>query len=132
MCSRQDSLFSFLTFVQDLDAVSGPVLFSVVYALCIVFFLPVTVLNLAAGFCFGIIPGFLSVSIGGVMGASIAFLLGRTVARGMVDTHVASAFDSQTLDNLLQRNPNNAFKIICLSRLPPCCLLYTSPSPRDS
>jgi len=63
------------------------------------------------------------------VGASLAFMLGRTIGRDMMGARVASAFDSSTLDNLLQRNPQSAFKIICLSRLPPClpfpCVNYS-------
>jgi len=101
----KDGLFRFLTYVQDLDTVSGPLLLAVVYAFCIVLFVPVTILNLAAGFCFGVVVGFISVSSGGIAGASIAFLLGRTIAREWVGTSVLSAFDSSPLDNMLQRNP---------------------------
>jgi len=125
----KDGLFAFLIYIQELDTVSGPTLLAAVYALCIVLFIPVTVLNLAAGFCFGITIGFLSVSFGGIAGASISFLLGRTIARDWVGSRVTSAFDSSALDQMLQRNPESAFKIVCLSRLPPClpfpCVNYS-------
>jgi len=87
------------------------------------------VVNFLLGFCFGVVVGFISVSSGGIAGASIAFLLGRTIAREWVGTSVLSAFDSSPLDNMLQRNPQSAFKIVCLSRLPPClpfpCVNYS-------
>jgi uncharacterized membrane protein YdjX (TVP38/TMEM64 family) len=69
--------------------VSGLVLFGVVAMLTCVAFVPVTVLALAAGFLFGIMPGALTVSVSGTLGAGLAFLLGRTLLRPWVESQMS-------------------------------------------
>jgi len=125
----KDTLFAFFAYIQDLGA-WGSVILCFVYALCTVFFVPVTVLNLAAGFCFGLWRGFVSVSCGGVLGASIAFLLGRHCLRGWVRHAIdGDRTNFSTVDMMLKRSQANTFRIVCLSRLPPClpfpCVNYS-------
>ena len=58
----------------------GPVVFAAVYALsCLV--LPGSLITLAAGSLFGVVVGTAVVSLASVTGASLAFWLGRTLAR---------------------------------------------------
>lgn len=125
----KDTLFAFFAYIQDLGA-WGSVILCFVYALCTVFFIPVTVLNLAAGFCFGLWQGFVSVSCGGVIGASAAFLLGRHCLRGWVRHAIDNDRSNfSTVDTMLRRSQANTFRIVCLSRLPPClpfpCVNYS-------
>src|ERR1700681_1410820 len=58
----------------------GPVVFAAVYALaCLV--IPGSLIPLAAGSLFGVVVGTAVVSLASVTGASLAFWLGRTLAR---------------------------------------------------
>src|SRR5215470_10645852 len=66
----------------------GPVVFAAVYALaCLV--LPGSLITLAAGSLFGVIVGTAVLSLASVTGASLAFWLGRTLARGLVEKRLA-------------------------------------------
>lgn len=125
----KDILFSFLAYIRGLGT-WGSLILCVVYAVCTVLFIPVTVLNLAAGFCFGVFMGFASVSVGGIMGASIAFLAGRHCLRGWVRRTIdGDRTNFNMVDTMLRRGESNTFRIICLSRLPPClpfpCVNYS-------
>src|SRR5260370_38507779 len=69
-------------------SVWGPVVFAAVYALaCLV--LPGSLITLAAGTLFGVVVGPAVVSLASVTGASLAFWLGRTPARGPVEKRLA-------------------------------------------
>ncbi|MCK8825843.1 TVP38/TMEM64 family protein [Fuchsiella alkaliacetigena] len=59
----------------------GPLLFIVIYALAIVFFLPNAFFIIAAGITFGAIKGGLLASLGFILGAGISFILSRYFAR---------------------------------------------------
>jgi len=125
----KDILYSFFVHIRGMGAL-GSVVLCLVYALCTVLFIPVTVLNLAAGFCFGVLTGFISVSVGGILGASAAFLAGRHCLRGWVRrTMDGERTNFNMVDTMLRRGEANTFRIICLSRLPPClpfpCVNYS-------
>lgn len=125
----KDLLFGFFVYIRDLGA-WGSVILCLVYAVCTIFFIPVTLLNLAAGFCFGVFTGFLSVSVGGILGASVAFLAGRHCLRGWVRRNMdGDRTNFNMVDTMLRRGEANTFRIICLSRLPPClpfpCVNYS-------
>lgn len=122
-------LFAFFAYIRDLGN-WGAVILSLVYALCTVLFIPVTVLNLAAGFCFGVFTGFISVSTGGILGASLAFLAGRYCLRGWVRRLMdGDKTNFSMVDAMLRRSEANTFRIVLLSRLPPClpfpCVNYS-------
>ena len=88
----------------------GPVVFAAVYALaCLV--LPGSLITLAAGSLFGVVVGSAVVSVASVTGASLAFWLGRTLARGLVGNRRFRALD--------QAVAAGGFKIVLLTRLSP-------------
>jgi uncharacterized membrane protein YdjX (TVP38/TMEM64 family) len=93
----------------------GPVVFWVVYVvagLCV----PGAILTLGAGFAFGVVVGTVVVSLASVTTASLAFWLGRTVARGWVEAKVAGSPKFRALE---QAVAENGFKIVLLTRLSP-------------
>jgi uncharacterized membrane protein YdjX (TVP38/TMEM64 family) len=93
----------------------GPVVFAAVYALsCLV--LPGSVITLAAGSLFGVIVGTAIVSLASVTGASLAFWLGRTLARSPVEKRLAGNPRFRALD---QAMAGEGFKIVLLTRLSP-------------
>jgi len=69
----------------------GPAFFIAGYVVATVAMVPGTVLTLAAGAIFGIGWGFLWVLTGASLGAISAFLVGRHVARGLVERHLRDA-----------------------------------------
>ncbi len=63
----------------------GPAVFIAGYGIAAVTFVPGVLLTLAAGALFGLVRGVLYVMIGGTLGAALAFLTGRYVARRFVE-----------------------------------------------
>ena len=60
----------------------GPIVFAAAYAVaCLI--LPGSIITLAAGSLFGVLVGTAVVSLASVTGASLAFWLGRTLARAL-------------------------------------------------
>jgi uncharacterized membrane protein YdjX (TVP38/TMEM64 family) len=96
--------------------VSGLVLFGVVAMLTCVAFVPVTMLALAAGFLFGIMPGALTVSVSGTLGAGLAFLLGRTLLRPWVESQMSRRPRCRALVKAVERQ---GFQVVFLTRLSP-------------
>jgi uncharacterized membrane protein YdjX (TVP38/TMEM64 family) len=110
----KDYLGRFLAWVEGFG-VWGPVVFAAAYAVgCL--FLPGALLTLAAGFAFGVVVGTVVVSGASVTGASLAFWLGRTLARGWVEARVAGNPRFRALD---QAVAEQGFKIVLLTRLSP-------------
>jgi uncharacterized membrane protein YdjX (TVP38/TMEM64 family) len=93
----------------------GPVVYGATYALaCLV--LPGSLITLAAGSLFGVVVGMIVVSLAGVTGASLAFWLGRTLARGLVERRLAGNPRFRALDQAVAAG---GFKIDLLTRLSP-------------
>src|SRR5258708_6592791 len=65
--------------------VAGIFIFIVVYAVATVLLAPGSVLTIGAGFAFGLWKGFLAVSAGATLGASLAFLVARFIARDKIE-----------------------------------------------
>jgi uncharacterized membrane protein YdjX (TVP38/TMEM64 family) len=99
----------------DSDA-TGLVLFGVVAMCTCVAFVPVTVLAVAAGFLFGIIPGALTVSVAGTLGACMAFQMGRTLLRPWVETQISHRPRCLALVEAMDRQ---SFQVVFLTRLSP-------------
>jgi uncharacterized membrane protein YdjX (TVP38/TMEM64 family) len=96
-------------------SVWGPVVFAAVYALaCLV--IPGSLITLAAGSLFGVVVGTAVVSLASVTGACLAFWLGRTLARGLVEKRVAGNPRFRALDQAVAAG---GFKIVLLTRLSP-------------
>ena len=77
----QELLRNALQWVDDLGAIA-PIAFILIYIIATVAFLPGSVLTLGAGVLFGVIQGSIYVFIGATIGATLAFLVGRYLARG--------------------------------------------------
>ena len=85
-------LSSFLDWVET-HKFLGPICLCLIYIICVVFFIPGSILTIGAGLAFkqaygttwkAMIVGFLSVWIGASVGATIAMLLGRFVFKEFV------------------------------------------------
>lgn len=94
----------------------GPAAFVVVYIVATIGLIPGALLTLGAGAAFGLWRGVLAVVIGSNLGATAAFLLGRTVLRGWADGMVARRPRYVALDQAVAKN---GFRLVVLTRLSP-------------
>ena len=94
----------------------GGVFFVVLYVLATVLFLPGFILTLAAGVLFGVVWGSVAVSVGSVAGATLAFLIGRYLARNWVARRIEGNEKFEAIDQAVARE---GWKIVGLVRLSP-------------
>lgn len=115
----RDYLQSALEWTQDLKErhlLLAMAVVVVAYVVSCVLMLPGSVLTIGAGIIFGLPLGVVTVSIGSTLGACVAFLVGRTVARDWVAGRVTSNPKWQAIDDAVGRQ---GFKIVLLTRLSP-------------
>jgi uncharacterized membrane protein YdjX (TVP38/TMEM64 family) len=111
----KDAISAALKWTQDIGLWGYPVL-GVMYVLATVLFIPGSLLTLAAGFLFGVIGGSLLVSAASTTGAALAFLIGRYLARGVVEDKVTGRPKFSAIDAAVERQ---GFKMVLLTRLSP-------------
>ena len=104
-----------VVWIRDAGAV-GVLAFAGAYILATVLVLPGSILTLGAGFAYGPLLGTLLVSPVSVAAATVAFLLGRTVARDWIGTKVKQDPRFAAIDAAIERE---GFKIVVLLRLSP-------------
>ena len=104
-----------LAWISDLGP-WGPVFFIVFYILATVLFLPGLIPTMAAGVLFGVIQGTLLVSISSISGATLAFLIGRYLAREWVATMIRGNQKFEAIDAAVAQE---GWKIVGLTRLSP-------------
>jgi len=80
----QQWLRSFNDWVGQMGA-AGVFVFILVYAVATVLMAPGSILTIGAGFAFGLWKGFLAVSAGATVGASLAFLVARFTVRDKIE-----------------------------------------------
>lgn len=101
--------------MQELGAV-GILLFILGYALATVAFVPGSLLTLAAGAVYGIGRGTAIVFVAATLGASLAFLVARYVARSAVEARLRGHEKFTAIDRAVGRQ---GFRIVALLRLSP-------------
>lgn len=94
----------------------GPVVLGLLYVVATVLFVPGTILSLAAGAMFGLGVGMVTVSISSTVGASLAFLIARYVARDKV---AAIARRNRQFGAIDRAIGEGGWKIVALLRLSP-------------
>ncbi len=94
----------------------GPVVLALVYIVATVLLVPGTILTLAAGGMFGLVVGTITVSIGSTLGACLAFLIVRYVARDKV---AARASRSRLFGSIDRAIGEGGWRIVALLRLSP-------------
>jgi uncharacterized membrane protein YdjX (TVP38/TMEM64 family) len=94
----------------------APLAYVVFYAVASVFAIPGSLLTLSGGFLFGLSAGILCVSVGGTLGATLAFVVGRYLLRGWIVEKVGNNPKFQALDEAVARE---GWKIVLLARLCP-------------
>lgn len=105
-------------FAQWVDGLGfwGPAVFIVGYAIAVVAFVPASLLTLAAGAVFGIGAGTAYVFVAATIGASLAFLVSRYLARGVVEKRLEGNARFDAIDRAVGAHGR---RIVFLLRLSP-------------
>jgi len=96
--------------------IAGILIFIAVYAAATVLLAPGVILTIGAGFAFGLWKGFLAVSAGATLGAALAFLVARSIARDRIESMAKGNDRFQRIDSAISEQ---GAKIIFLLRLSP-------------
>ncbi len=111
----QEWLRNFNTWVAHMG-VTGIFIFIGAYAVATVLLAPGSILTIGAGFAFGLWKGFLAVSAGSTLGAALAFLVARFIARRRVEAIAKGNDKFQRIDKAIGKE---GVKLIFLLRLSP-------------
>ncbi|KAL9227952.1 hypothetical protein vseg_003582 [Gypsophila vaccaria] len=106
----------FLQWVKEDLGPWGPLVLAIAYVPLTVLAVPASVLTLGGGYLFGLPLGFLADSVGATIGATAAFLLGRTIGRSYVMSKLNNYPKFQAVAIAIQKS---GFKIVFLLRLVP-------------
>ena len=96
----------------------GMLAFTLAIGVFVVFLFPGSVLMTAAGAGFGLVRGFAVAQVGATIGAGLAFLVSRYVARGRVERWMSTKPSFAAVDEAIG---NEGWKIVLLTR---CCPLF--------
>ena len=107
------SIKKFQTFIEHLG-VLAPVIFTLIYAIGPVIFLPITLLSIAGGVLFGPVIGTLCSLIGATIGAAISFLISKYLLKDWIDSksHTKVIF----FQNMVRKE---GWKFVSLLRISP-------------
>lgn len=113
-------LLAFFDAVQRMQG-WGPIVVGAAFVPVCLLFLPGSPVTLFGGFAFGATLAGLArvtacVSVGSTLGASLAFLVGRYLARGWIESRVAAHPRFRAIDAAVGKE---GFKIVLLTRLSP-------------
>lgn len=111
----QSALRTALERVEGLGFI-GYGVFVLMYIVASVFFIPGSILTLGAGAIYGLLEGFILVSVGSTLGATAAFVVGRYAARDWVARRVAGNPKFRAIDDAVARE---GWKVVGLTRLSP-------------
>ncbi|CAL9088074.1 unnamed protein product [Musa acuminata var. zebrina] len=109
-------LRDFLVWIELNVGPWGPLVLAVAYIPLTVLAVPASVLTLGGGYLFGLPLGFVADSVGATIGATAAFLLGRTIGRPYVLSKLNDYAKFQAVAIAIERS---GFKIVLLLRLTP-------------
>ena len=99
----QELLRSFQTWVVGLGP-AGWVLYALVYAVCCVLFVPASILTLGAGALYGLGTGTAIVLAGATLGATLSFLLAKSVLRKRIEKMTAGNAKFAALDRAIAKD----------------------------
>lgn len=105
----------FSQWVSELGFV-GLVVYAVAYAIATVVMLPGSLLTLAGGAVFGLVRGFMAIWLGATLGAALAFLVARHLARKRVEDWIQRKQSFGVIDKAVAKE---GWKIVFLTRLSP-------------
>ncbi|MBA3352357.1 MAG: TVP38/TMEM64 family protein [Blastocatellia bacterium] len=96
--------------------IAGIFIFIAVYAAATVLLAPGAILTIGAGFAFGLWKGFLAVSAGATLGAALAFLVARFIARDKIESMAKGNEKFRKIDSAIGKQ---GAKLVFLLRLSP-------------
>ena len=105
----------FQAWVEGLGPV-GYLVYALAYAICVVFFVPASILTLGAGALYGLAGGVGVVLLGANLGAALSFLLARTFLRERIEKMTSGNPRFAALDRAITKEGS---KIVLLVRLAP-------------
>ena len=108
----------FQTWVRGIGP-AGYVVYALAYAVCCVLVIPALALTLGAGAVFGFAAGSIVVLAGATLGATLAFVLARTVLRRRVERMTANNAKFRALDRAITREGSKILWLVRLSGFPP-------------
>jgi uncharacterized membrane protein YdjX (TVP38/TMEM64 family) len=117
-------VFDLLT-IENIDRIDAwfeslgwwaPLVFIVLWIAACVFFLPGLPISIAGGLIFGAVWGTVWTTVGANIGAAAAFLIGRYLARGMVERQIRSNAGLRRIDEGVKRH---GWRMLMITRLVP-------------
>ncbi|XP_044501494.1 TVP38/TMEM64 family membrane protein slr0305-like isoform X5 [Mangifera indica] len=109
-------LQEFLLWIKQDLGPWGPVVMTAAYTPLAIFAIPTSILSLGGGYLYGLPLGFAIDSVGATVGATAAFLIGRTFGRSYVISKLMNYPKFQAVTMAIQKS---GFKIVFLLRLAP-------------
>jgi uncharacterized membrane protein YdjX (TVP38/TMEM64 family) len=108
----------FLSAIRHVNSLgaAAPIAFIVLYACAVLALIPASLLTIAGGAVFGLARGMVYALAGAVLGSTIAFLLGRHVARRIVARHLERMPRFAAIDRAVSARGR---RIVFLLRLSP-------------
>ncbi len=111
----QEILLTSITWVNSLGAL-GPIAYIVIYNLATLLFIPGSLLTLKGGCLFGLLWGSVYVLIAAIIGATLAFIIGRYLSREWVAQQIDRHPKFKAIDLAVAKE---GWKIVLLTRLCP-------------
>jgi uncharacterized membrane protein YdjX (TVP38/TMEM64 family) len=111
----QEILLTSITWVNSLGAL-GPIAYIVIYNLATLLFIPGSLLTLKGGCLFGLLWGSVYVLIAAIIGATLAFIIGRYLSRDWVAQQIDRHPKFKAIDLAVAKE---GWKIVLLTRLCP-------------
>ncbi|MBH8555033.1 TVP38/TMEM64 family protein [Nostocaceae cyanobacterium CENA357] len=111
----QEILSTSIIWVNSLGAL-GPIAYIVIYNLATLLFIPGSLLTLKGGCLFGLLWGSVYVLIAAIIGATLAFLIGRYLSREWVAQQIDKHPKFKAIDLAVAKG---GWKIVLLTRLCP-------------
>lgn len=112
----EQKLKDFLLWIKEDLGPFGPLALALAYIPLTIVAVPASVLTLGGGYLFGLPVGFVADSLGATLGATAAFLLGRTIGKSYVTSKIKHYPKFQAVSVAIQRS---GFKIVLLLRVVP-------------
>lgn len=112
----EQKLKDFLLWIKEDLGPFGPLALALAYIPLTIVAVPASVLTLGGGYLFGLPVGFVADSLGATLGATAAFLLGRTIGKSYVTSKIKHYPKFQAVSIAIQRS---GFKIVLLLRVVP-------------
>ncbi|CAA6654133.1 unnamed protein product [Spirodela intermedia] len=109
-------LKDFLIWINENLGPWGPLVLAIAYIPLTILAVPASILTLGGGYLFGLPMGFVADSLGATIGATAAFILGRTIGKSYVLSKLKDYPKFQAVAIAIQRS---GFKIVLLLRLVP-------------